>query len=139
MIGHSMGEVTAAVVAGALSPADGLRVIATRSRLMSRLAGQGAMALLELDADGHRVVDRRLSRRHLGGVCLTAPTGHRRTARAGGYGDREVAAQDRLARRIDVDVASHHPTIDPILPDLRSALTDLTPQSPTIPDLHHHR
>ena len=49
VIGHSMGEVTAAVVAGALSPADGLRVIATRSRLMSRLAGQGAMALLELD------------------------------------------------------------------------------------------
>ena len=57
-----MGEVTAAVVAGALSPAEGLRVITTRSRLMSRLAGQGAMALLELDADGHRGVDRRLSR-----------------------------------------------------------------------------
>ncbi len=51
VIGHSMGEVTAAVVAGALSPADGLKVIATRSRLMSRLAGQGAMALLELDAE----------------------------------------------------------------------------------------
>src|SRR3984893_12073150 len=51
VIGHSMGEVTAAVVAGALSPADGLRVIATRSRLMSRLAGQGAVALLELDAE----------------------------------------------------------------------------------------
>ena len=50
VIGHSMGEVTAAVVAGALSPADGLAVIATRSRLMARLAGQGAMALLELDA-----------------------------------------------------------------------------------------
>ena len=50
VIGHSMGEATAAVVAGALSPADGLKVIATRSRLMSRLSGQGAMALLELDA-----------------------------------------------------------------------------------------
>ena len=50
VIGHSMGEVSAAVVAGALSPAEGLRVIATRSRLMARLSGQGAMALLELDA-----------------------------------------------------------------------------------------
>src|SRR5579859_1402877 len=50
VIGHSMGEVTAAVVAGALSPADGLKVIATRSKLMSRLSGQGAMALLELGA-----------------------------------------------------------------------------------------
>src|SRR6478735_2703224 len=52
VIGHSMGEITAAVVAGALTVADGLRVIATRSRLMARLAGQGAMALLELDATG---------------------------------------------------------------------------------------
>ena len=52
VIGHSMGEVTAAVVAGALTPAEGLRVIATRSRLMARLSGQGAMALLELDAAG---------------------------------------------------------------------------------------
>ncbi|OOK83881.1 acyl transferase domain protein [Mycobacterium kansasii] len=30
---------------------QGLQVIATRSRLMARLSGQGAMALLELDAD----------------------------------------------------------------------------------------
>ncbi len=43
VIGHSMGEVTAAVVAEALTPRDGLRVIATRSRLMSQLSGQGAM------------------------------------------------------------------------------------------------
>ena len=69
VIGHSMGEVTAAVVAGALSPADGLKVIATRSRLMSRLSGQGAMALLELDADGRRGVDRRLPGCDGGGVC----------------------------------------------------------------------
>ena len=62
VIGHSMGEVTAAVVAGALTPADGLEVIATRSRLMARLSGQGAMALLELDAGGRRGVDRRLRR-----------------------------------------------------------------------------
>ena len=54
VIGHSMGEVTAAVVSGALSPADGLRVIATRSRLMARLSGHGAMALLELDPEPPR-------------------------------------------------------------------------------------
>jgi len=51
VIGHSMGEVTAAVVAGALSVVDGLRVIAIRSQLMSKLAGQGAVALLKLDPD----------------------------------------------------------------------------------------
>ncbi len=44
-----------------------------------------------------------------------------------------VDAQGRLARRIEVDVASHHPTIDPILPELRSALADLAPVVPKIP------
>ena len=44
-----------------------------------------------------------------------------------------VDAQGRLARRIEVDVASHHPTIDPILPELRSALADLAPDAPKIP------
>ena len=54
VIGHSVGEVTAAVVAGALSVAEGLRVVATRSRLMSRLGGQGAVALVEPRCGGHR-------------------------------------------------------------------------------------
>ena len=49
-----------------------------------------------------------------------------------------VDAQDRLARRIEVDVASHHPIIDPILPELRTALADLTPQPPRHPGHHHH-
>jgi acyl transferase domain-containing protein len=44
-----------------------------------------------------------------------------------------VAAQDRLARRVEVDVASHHPIIDPVLPQLRSELADLAPRPPGIP------
>ncbi len=60
VIGHSMGEVTAAVVSGALSPADGLKVIATRSRLMKRLSGQGAMAPAGARRRGRREADRRL-------------------------------------------------------------------------------
>ena len=50
VIGHSMGEVAAAVVAGAMSLEDGVRVICRRSRLMSRIAGAGAMASVELPA-----------------------------------------------------------------------------------------
>ena len=44
-----------------------------------------------------------------------------------------VTGRDRLARRIEVDVASHHPIIDPILPDLRAALAGLAPKAPSIP------
>jgi polyketide synthase 5 len=50
VIGHSLGEAAAAVVAGALSLEDGLRVICRRSRLMSRIAGAGATASVELPA-----------------------------------------------------------------------------------------
>ncbi|WP_205877192.1 type I polyketide synthase [Mycobacterium camsae] len=135
VIGHSMGEVSAAVVAGALSPADGLKVIAIRSRLMAALAGQGAMALLELDASDTATV--------IAGypaLTLAVHASPRQSVIAGPPDQVDaviaaVAAKDLLARRIDVDVASHHPIIDPILPELRSALADLAPKAPTIPML----
>ncbi|MDT5246037.1 MAG: phthiocerol/phenolphthiocerol synthesis type-I polyketide synthase, partial [Mycobacterium sp.] len=133
VIGHSMGEVTAAVVAGALSSADRLKVIATRSRLMSRLSGQGAMALLELDAEATKalIVD-------YPDITVAVYAAPQQTVIAGPPEQVDaviavVDARGRLARRIEVDVASHHPTVDPILPELRSALADLAPVAPKIP------
>jgi phthiocerol/phenolphthiocerol synthesis type-I polyketide synthase D len=133
VIGHSMGEVAAAVVAGALTPEQGLRVIATRSRLMARLSGQGAMALLELDASSTEALIADYPQ-----VTLAVHASPRQSVIAGPPEAVDaviaaVAAQNRLARRVEVDVASHHPIIDPILPELRSALADLTPQPPSIP------
>jgi phthiocerol/phenolphthiocerol synthesis type-I polyketide synthase D len=133
VIGHSMGEVTAAVVAGALSPAEGLDVIATRSRLMSRLSGQGAMALLELDA---AAAERLIAENP--DVTVAVYASPRQSVIAGPPDQIDaliatVDAQGLLARRIEVDVASHHPTIDPILPELRSALSYLAPTAPKIP------
>ena len=133
VIGHSMGEVSAAVVAEALTVAEGLRVIATRSRLMSRLSGQGAMALLEVEpAAAEELI--------IGypGITVAVHAAPRQSVIAGPPEQvdaliAEVAAQDRWARRIEVDVASHHPIIDPVLPDLRIALADLEPQTPAIP------
>jgi phthiocerol/phenolphthiocerol synthesis type-I polyketide synthase D len=44
-----------------------------------------------------------------------------------------VDGQGLLARRVEVDVASHHPTVDPILAELKDALADLKPMTPRIP------
>ena len=44
-----------------------------------------------------------------------------------------VDAQGMLARRVEVDVASHHPTVDPILAELKEALADVKPMTPRIP------
>ena len=48
VIGHSQGEIAAAVVAGALSLEDGARIAAVRSKLVRQLAGGGGMAVIEL-------------------------------------------------------------------------------------------
>ena len=133
VIGHSMGEVTAAVVAGALSPADGLKVIATRSKLMSRLSGQGAMALLELGAaEAEKLVGQYPD------VTVAVYAAPEQTVIAGPPEQVDaviavVDAQGKLARRVEVDVASHHPTVDPILAELKEALADLKPMTPRIP------
>ncbi|MGE2735118.1 SDR family NAD(P)-dependent oxidoreductase [Mycolicibacterium vaccae] len=135
VIGHSMGEVTAAVVSGALSPADGLKVIATRSRLMKRLSGQGAMALLELDAEAAEKLIAGYP-----GLTVAVYASPNQTVIAGPPDQvdaaiAEVDKLDKLARRVEVDVASHHPIIDPILDDLRAELADLQPRQPSIPVL----
>ena len=45
----------------------------------------------------------------------------------------QVVAENLLARRIEVDVASHHRIIDAILPELQAALAGLSPATPAIP------
>ncbi|MFM9701141.1 acyltransferase domain-containing protein, partial [Streptomyces europaeiscabiei] len=52
VVGHSQGEIAAAVVAGALSLVDGARVVALRSRAIVALAGRGGMVSVGLDAEG---------------------------------------------------------------------------------------
>jgi phthiocerol/phenolphthiocerol synthesis type-I polyketide synthase B len=133
VIGHSMGEVSAAVVAGALSVADGLRVIAVRSRLMSQLAGQGAVALLKLDAEAAEA----LIADHPG-VSVAGYVSPRQTVIAGPVAPVDaviaaVTAQNRFARRVNMEVASHTALMDPILPGLRTALADLTVGSVAVP------
>ena len=88
VIGHSMGEVSAAVVAGVLTPAEGLAVITTRSRLLARLAGRGAMALLELDAEATEALLADYPEVSDGGVCLPAANRDRRPTRPDRGGDR---------------------------------------------------
>ena len=133
VIGHSMGEVTAAVVAGALPVRDGFRVIAHRSRVMAQLAGQGAVALLKLDAGttAELIAD-------FPEVSLAGYISPRQTVIAGPVAPVDaviaaVTAQNRFARRVNMEVASHTALMDPILPELRAALADLTPEIASIP------
>ena len=134
VIGHSMGEVAAAHVAGALGLADAVAVICRRSTLLARISGRGAMAVVDLPAD---VVEAALADR-ADVVSVAVSNSPRSTVISG-----DVAAVDELlarftsddvfCRRVNVDVASHSPQVDPLLDDLRAGLGDITPLTGTIP------
>jgi polyketide synthase 5 len=135
VIGHSLGETAAAVVAGALSLEDGVRVICRRSRLMSTIAGAGAMASVELPAQD---VLRELMARGVDDVVVAVVASPKSTVIGGATESvRELVAaweqRDVMAREVAVDVASHSPQVDPILDDLTDVLADLKPTSPEVP------
>ncbi|MFJ3583321.1 SDR family NAD(P)-dependent oxidoreductase [Streptomyces sp. NPDC090127] len=133
VIGHSMGEVAAAVAAGALSVPDGVRVICRRSRLILRAAGQGLMASVALS---RTEVERMLAEEDVRGVTVAVVASPDNTV-VGGDADRiRRLAEDWDARGVgirvvEVDVASHTAHMDPILPDLADALAGVTGRQPT--------
>jgi acyl transferase domain-containing protein/aryl carrier-like protein len=133
-VGHSMGEVAAAAVSGALPLPDAAAVICRRSRLMARTAGRGAMLLTELGPrDAAETV-----RAEGPAVCVAAENAPDATVLAG-----ERAALERIAGRLEerglfhrmvpVDVASHSPAMDGLRAPLLEALADLRPRVPDIP------
>lgn len=132
VIGHSMGEVAAAVAAGALSVQDGVRVICRRSRLILRTAGQGLMASVAL---GRVEVERLLVEQEVHGVGVAVVASPQDTV-VGGDADRirrlagEWDARGVGIRVIEVDVASHTAHMDPILPDLADALAGVVGRTP---------
>ena len=48
VVGHSMGEVAAAYIAGVLDIDQAMRIVCRRSALMRQTSGRGAMALVDL-------------------------------------------------------------------------------------------
>ncbi|WP_329125206.1 SDR family NAD(P)-dependent oxidoreductase [Streptomyces sp. NBC_01353] len=135
VIGHSMGEVAAAVVSGALSTEDGVRVICRRSRLLAKVAGEGAMAVIERPAE---VLAARLATVAPGGEVEVAVVPSPGSTVISGDADivrkltRAYEDEGVNARLVQVDVASHSPRMDPLLEPLLELLDDLSPAEPEI-------
>ncbi|MFF3441528.1 type I polyketide synthase [Streptosporangium sp. NPDC002721] len=134
VVGHSQGEIAAAVVAGALSLEDGARVVALRSRAIVALAGQGGMVSVPLPSE--RVAERLAALN--GRVSVAAVNGPASTVISG-----EVDALDGLlaewelagvrAKRIEVDYASHSAYVTAIEDELRTSLAPVTPRGGAVP------
>uniref|UniRef100_UPI001041B8EE type I polyketide synthase n=1 Tax=Actinomadura roseirufa TaxID=2094049 RepID=UPI001041B8EE len=131
VVGHSQGEIAAACVAGALSLADGAKVVALRSKALRGLAGGGAMASLSVSAQQAEAL---LS----GDVTIAAINGPSSTVVSGT--PEHVAAvvaraeaQGLRARTIDVDYASHGPQVDQIRDELTDILAGIAPVAGRVP------
>ncbi|OKJ62595.1 hybrid non-ribosomal peptide synthetase/type I polyketide synthase [Streptomyces sp. CB02261] len=125
--GHSVGEITAACVAGTLSVADAVRFAAERGRLMTELCAPGAMAAVRCDEDAvaRLVADAR------GSLSVAAVNGPDQLVLAGTDAAvdgalAELAARGIAARRLDVSRAFHSPLMDPALGPLADAARGLT-------------
>ncbi|MGA5559742.1 type I polyketide synthase [Streptomyces platensis] len=133
-IGHSMGETAAAVIAGALPVRDAAAVICRRSRLMRRLGGRGRMLATDLSPDEAE----RVAARHPDALCVAVENSPHSTVLAGdperlGTLAADMAERGRLARFVDVSVASHSPDMDALRSELLDALTGLEPRETSLP------
>ncbi|EOD63358.1 type I polyketide synthase, partial [Amycolatopsis vancoresmycina DSM 44592] len=127
VVGHSQGEIAAAVVSGALSLEDGARVVALRSRAILALAGAGGMVSVAAplaDVEG-RLTD---------GLSIAAVNGPAAVVVSGAPAalDALIAAceADGLrAKRIPVDYASHSAQVERLRAELLDVLAPIRPRT----------
>jgi acyl transferase domain-containing protein/acyl carrier protein len=130
VIGHSMGEVAAACIAGALSIDDAARVICHRSRLLGTMVGQGSIAVLGLSRED---VQRRFSAES-DRLWVAACNGPSTTAVSGEPALlKEIVAalqkEDIFARIANADVPAHSPRVDPLRAELFEAIRGIVPHT----------
>jgi acyl transferase domain-containing protein/NADPH:quinone reductase-like Zn-dependent oxidoreductase/NAD(P)-dependent dehydrogenase (short-subunit alcohol dehydrogenase family)/SAM-dependent methyltransferase/acyl carrier protein len=135
LVGHSVGEVAAACVAGVLTLEEAARVIVLRARLMDECArGEGTMLAIGLDEDAARALIGRNDR----AATIAAFNGPRSLTISGARPSLEAMAAELeldgvFARFVHVDHPFHHPLMQPASKALEEALGDLTPRTETIP------
>ncbi|MEU0281996.1 amino acid adenylation domain-containing protein [Streptomyces sp. NPDC006195] len=134
VIGHSLGEVAAAAVSGALSLEDAARVAARWSQAQATLVGRGDMVSVLASEE---LVRDRLARWG-GRLVVAAVNGPSSVIVAGPPREARdlvtaLAGEGVRARVIDVGLAAHSEQIDGIVPRMRADLAGLRPQAPRVP------
>jgi acyl transferase domain-containing protein/NADPH:quinone reductase-like Zn-dependent oxidoreductase/SAM-dependent methyltransferase/acyl carrier protein len=135
VVGHSVGEVAAACVAGILSLEQAAKIIVHRGRFMDECsASGGTMLAVGMSADEARAVIARHDRT----VSIAAFNGPRALTLSGLKASLEVIAaelesQGIFARFLQVGHPFHHEMMQPAADALKATLADLSPQAETVP------
>ncbi len=132
VMGHSQGEIAAAVVAGALSLDDGARVVALRAKAIANgLSGKGGMVSVAAAPDDVAVLIEPWGDA-LGVAAVNGPLSTVVSGDTGALDELLAAVPDR-ARRIPVDYASHSVQVELIRDGLLAELAPITPRQAEIP------
>ncbi|MEW2087492.1 SDR family NAD(P)-dependent oxidoreductase [Streptomyces sp. NPDC005283] len=134
VMGHSQGEVAAAVVAGALTVEEGARIVAVRSQALQRDGGGGEMAVVELPvADVQARIAPYAEALSIAGVNTERWTVISGDADAVNDVLMDLDDDDVVCGKLNAACASHSAHMDPLLPALREQFAALRPRQTSIP------
>jgi acyl transferase domain-containing protein len=132
-IGHSVGEIAAACLAGVLTVEMGAKLVTVRGRLMGSLPPGGAMIAVDLDAAQ--------AQEHIADEpgCAIAAVNGPQSVTISGPADSVARIQAAVRQRghralsLAVSHAFHSPLMSPVVPEFRRELDGLEPQPATFP------
>ncbi|WP_411033328.1 SDR family NAD(P)-dependent oxidoreductase [Shinella sp. BYT-45] len=131
VLGHSIGEVAAAHIAGALSLVDAVAVVGVRSRCQHVTRGKGTMAAALCSEEAARDFIRRNG---LDGLAIAAVNASNSVTISGPK--EQITALRTLGRRqklavqpLDIDYPFHHPLVDEAKDEFLKTLPKIAPRA----------
>ncbi len=133
VVGHSMGEVAAAYVAGNITLHEAAQIIIIRSSLMKQVSGKGGMGATDLTVEEAN----ELLKGYEDKLAVAVMNSQNSTVLSGDPDALNAVfsvleQQGRFNRKVKVDVASHSPQMDGIKETLKKNLEHLQPQKSSI-------
>jgi acyl transferase domain-containing protein len=132
VMGHSVGEYAAACQAGAMTLADGIRLVAARARLMQQLQSDGAMSAVfagaQIVREAIKPYGEELAIAAINGPAHTVISGRREDVAAVG---KQLAERGFRVKELQVSHAFHSPLMKPMLDEFRGLVTQVRFSKPT--------